>query len=65
MDSDEATLWLVEWPDRGSGALPPADLTIALSLDGAGRRAQVTADTPTGQAWLKNWAGARVLAGDS
>lgn len=65
LDSDEATLWLVEWPDRGSGALPPADLTIALSLDGAGRRAQVTADTPTGQAWLKNWAGARVLAGDS
>lgn len=37
-------LWLVEWPERGGGALPTADLAVTLSLpespasDGAARR---------------------------
>jgi tRNA threonylcarbamoyladenosine biosynthesis protein TsaE len=30
-DYDEGgTLWLVEWPERGAGALPPADLELRL-----------------------------------
>jgi tRNA threonylcarbamoyladenosine biosynthesis protein TsaE len=52
LDSDEATLWLVEWPERGAGFLPPADICIALEVSGSGRRATVTGFTETGQEWL-------------
>jgi tRNA threonylcarbamoyladenosine biosynthesis protein TsaE len=52
LDSDEATLWLVEWPERGTGFLPPADLGIALEVAGSGRRATVTGLTETGRGWL-------------
>ena len=56
---DEArpgTLWLVEWPQRGEGWLPPADLVITLAV-GAGVDAgmhRITAEAPSayGQAWL-------------
>jgi tRNA threonylcarbamoyladenosine biosynthesis protein TsaE len=30
--------WLVEWPERGAPRLPPADLSVELSLDPRGRR---------------------------
>lgn len=36
--SDARTLWLVEWPERGSGWLPPPDLQIVLDREGDGRR---------------------------
>src|SRR5688500_4973857 len=52
LDSDEATLWLVEWPERGAGFLPPADLRVELEIAGNGRRATVTGLTETGLAWL-------------
>lgn len=48
----DARLWLIEWPERGAGALPRADLRIRLSVDGSGRRADLSGDTPTGVAWL-------------
>ena len=48
----EATLWLVEWPERGAGSLPPPDLRLALAAEGAGRRAVLEAGSPTGQVWL-------------
>ena len=48
----EATLWLVEWPERGAGSLPGPDLRILLAVDGAGRRATVEACSPAGEAWL-------------
>jgi len=35
-------LWLVEWPERGQGTLPPADLTVDLQFHGAGRLARLT-----------------------
>jgi tRNA threonylcarbamoyladenosine biosynthesis protein TsaE len=35
-------LLLIEWPDRGAGHLPPADLEIALSMAQAGRRIRLT-----------------------
>lgn len=47
------SLLLAEWPSRGEGRVPPADLLCALSIDGQGRQALLTA--PTGE-------GARVLA---
>jgi tRNA threonylcarbamoyladenosine biosynthesis protein TsaE len=48
----EAGLWLVEWPERGGPALPPADLEIALAQAGPGRRAELRAGSEKGQAWL-------------
>ena len=48
----DATLWLVEWPERGAGALPPADLHVALVQDGPGRLARLSATTPAGRDWL-------------
>lgn len=57
LDTDDAELWLVEWPERGSGALPPPDLEIALAIDGHGRSAVLTPGTPAGEAWQ-----ARLLA---
>jgi tRNA threonylcarbamoyladenosine biosynthesis protein TsaE len=48
----EASLWLVEWPERGGAALPPADLEIALAQAGAGRRAELQENSETGRRWL-------------
>jgi len=48
----EATLWLVEWPERGAPRLPPPDLHLALAADGAGRRAVLAAGSPAGEAWV-------------
>ncbi|MGH8030151.1 MAG: tRNA (adenosine(37)-N6)-threonylcarbamoyltransferase complex ATPase subunit type 1 TsaE [Arenimonas sp.] len=33
--------WLVEWPERGAGRLPPPDLSVALAHDARGRRAEL------------------------
>ena len=52
LDPAEARLWLVEWPERGQGALPAADLDIALAVEGHGRRCRLQPQTPVGQAWL-------------
>ena len=52
LDGDEATLWLVEWPERGQGALPPTDLLVRLAIDGGGRRAELEPRSEAGQAWL-------------
>jgi tRNA threonylcarbamoyladenosine biosynthesis protein TsaE len=52
LDDAGASLWLVEWPERGARALPPADLTIELAVAGEGRRARLKGGTDTGVAWL-------------
>ena len=43
---------LVEWPDKAAGLLPPADLTIALDVAGAGREICIAAHTSLGEACL-------------
>jgi tRNA threonylcarbamoyladenosine biosynthesis protein TsaE len=48
-----ARLWLVEWPERGRGALPAADLRVRLAVDGAGRRAELRALSTEGEAWVE------------
>ena len=53
LDGDEATLWLVEWPERGAGFLPPPDVRVDLEIAGAGRRAGFAAGTPAGTEWLE------------
>ncbi|MDG2526225.1 tRNA (adenosine(37)-N6)-threonylcarbamoyltransferase complex ATPase subunit type 1 TsaE [Stenotrophomonas sp. HITSZ_GD] len=52
LDEGDVRLWLVEWPERGEGALPPADLRVALAVQGQGRHYVLTALSATGQAWL-------------
>ncbi len=52
LDPAEARLWLVEWPERGQDALPPADLEIALAVEGDHRRCQLRPQTAVGRAWL-------------
>jgi tRNA threonylcarbamoyladenosine biosynthesis protein TsaE len=48
------TLLLVEWPEKGEGALPPADLNLTLRYAGEARRAGLSTDTALGSAWLRN-----------
>lgn len=43
---------LVEWPDRGEGALPPADIRIKIERDGSGRRLLLQAGTVLGRTVL-------------
>ena len=52
LDPAEAQLWLVEWPERGQGALPPADVAIHLSLDAEGRRCTLEPLTQAGADWV-------------
>jgi tRNA threonylcarbamoyladenosine biosynthesis protein TsaE len=46
--ADPSALVLVEWPERGEGALPPPDLRIRLDYAGGGRRAELEAASPRG-----------------
>lgn len=60
LDDADALLWLVEWPERGGGALPPADLRVTLAMEADGRRATLVPLGPAGAPWL-----ARATAGQS
>lgn len=57
LDAPE-TLVLVEWPERGRGALPSPDLEVALEHDGTGRRVYLTPASERGQRWMAILAGA-------
>ncbi len=50
--AEQASLWLVEWPERGGKALPQADLRVDLAVAGDGRDAFVYGATAIGMAWL-------------
>lgn len=52
LDGGEARLWLVEWPERGQGALPAPDLIVHLAMEGDGRQAELEPRSDTGRAWL-------------
>ncbi|MBB1087438.1 tRNA (adenosine(37)-N6)-threonylcarbamoyltransferase complex ATPase subunit type 1 TsaE [Lysobacter sp. SG-8] len=52
LDADGVTLWLVEWAERGGGALPPADLVVELRVEGAGRQARLVPASEAGGAWV-------------
>ncbi len=43
---------LIEWPQRGAGAVPAADVEVFLDYAGAGRRAVVRADNDRGERLL-------------
>ena len=48
------TLNLIEWPERGEGWLPAADLDITLSYQDEGRMIELKAKTTTAQALIKS-----------
>ena len=52
LDDVDARLWLVEWPARGLGALPPPDLEVALTVLGEGRACRLRFRTEAGDAWV-------------
>lgn len=52
LDPAETRLWLVEWPERGQGGLPAADLDVVLAVEGEGRRCELQARSPIGEAWV-------------
>jgi tRNA threonylcarbamoyladenosine biosynthesis protein TsaE len=47
-------LLLVEWPDKGGAALPPADVDLTLRYADEARRANIESRSPTGTLWLEN-----------
>jgi tRNA threonylcarbamoyladenosine biosynthesis protein TsaE len=49
---DAAALVLIEWPERGTGALPAPDLVLRLEHAGSGRRARAEPSTARGEAML-------------
>lgn len=56
IDPAEGALWLIEWPERGAGALGSPDLQIRLMLEGEGRLADLHAESPEGRGWLQRLA---------
>ncbi|HUY84181.1 MAG TPA: tRNA (adenosine(37)-N6)-threonylcarbamoyltransferase complex ATPase subunit type 1 TsaE [Steroidobacteraceae bacterium] len=44
---------LIEWPEHAVGALPPADLAIAIEDHDGGRRALLASRGAVGDAWLR------------
>ena len=61
--ADPAALLLVEWPERGGGALPPPDVRLALAHAGERRRIEARACTARGLAWLAVLHGAEARSG--
>ncbi|GAB3317812.1 tRNA (adenosine(37)-N6)-threonylcarbamoyltransferase complex ATPase subunit type 1 TsaE [Luteimonas notoginsengisoli] len=53
LDEAGAALWLVEWPERGAGALPAVDLQVELAVRGAGRTLRLLGMSAAGQEWVK------------
>jgi tRNA threonylcarbamoyladenosine biosynthesis protein TsaE len=47
--SGEDALLLIEWPERGEGELPPADLVIAIDYRDRGRELRLQAVTAQGE----------------
>lgn len=48
---DGDALCLVEWPERGAGVLPKADLDITISPQAAGRALRLRAHSVRGETW--------------
>lgn len=61
--SGEDAILLVEWPERGSGTLPPADLTIRIRYQTEGRHLTLTAMTPEGGTLVRSIDASRPLSG--
>jgi len=45
-------LCFIEWPERGEGVLPMADVEVSIRIEGTGRCLELAASTPSGRAVL-------------
>ncbi len=45
-------LWLIEWPERGVGRLPPPDLTVTFTAAITAHHIEATAGSSAGAKWL-------------
>lgn len=50
-------LWLIEWPEKGGGRLPQADLVLNFALGEFGHDIAVGARTALGEHWLSRLTG--------
>ncbi|WP_096086042.1 tRNA (adenosine(37)-N6)-threonylcarbamoyltransferase complex ATPase subunit type 1 TsaE [Agaribacterium haliotis] len=50
---EQNSLRLIEWPQRGEGILPSADLTVALDVQLPGRAVTIEATSASGEALLQ------------
>jgi tRNA threonylcarbamoyladenosine biosynthesis protein TsaE len=50
-----SALVLIEWPERGAGAMPSADLILRLAHSAARRRLAAEAGSARGAAWIAAW----------
>ncbi|WP_448098604.1 tRNA (adenosine(37)-N6)-threonylcarbamoyltransferase complex ATPase subunit type 1 TsaE [Luteibacter yeojuensis] len=46
--AEPGAIVLVEWPERGAGALPPVDLELSFRHEGPGRAVRIEARSATG-----------------
>ncbi|HEY4091595.1 MAG TPA: tRNA (adenosine(37)-N6)-threonylcarbamoyltransferase complex ATPase subunit type 1 TsaE [Luteibacter sp.] len=51
--AEPGAIVLVEWPERGIGALPPVDLELSFRHEGTGRAVCFKAHTPAGRRILE------------
>jgi len=51
--AEPGAIVLVEWPERGAGALPPVDLELYFRHADGGRAVRLEARTPTGRRLLE------------
>jgi tRNA threonylcarbamoyladenosine biosynthesis protein TsaE len=54
-------LMLIEWPEKGGHAVPPADLSLQLDYGGESRKATLTGNTSLGREWFAELARDRSL----
>ena len=47
--AEPGAIVLVEWPERGAGALPPVDLALSFRHEGLGRAVRLEAKSPAGE----------------
>jgi len=47
--AEPGAIVLVEWPERGAGALPPVDLALRFRHEGLGRAVQLEPRSPVGE----------------
>ena len=50
---ENESICLVEWPERGAGILPEADVHVYLQAEGSGRQVRVEAASPRGEKLLR------------
>ena len=48
-----STVWLIEWPEKGEGHLPPADVRAEFSVPHSGHLVRLFGASPPGSRWLE------------